>query len=90
MNYYTKIIKIIKETLRTTRVWRNGGLSDYSKFWLSIPQKPITLTFFLNLFNELAFAYRVAKLKLLASISATDAKPRNVSHNYKYGRCKIN
>ena len=27
----------------------------------------------------MAFAYRVAKLKLFASISATDAKPRNVS-----------
>jgi hypothetical protein len=33
-------------------------------------KKPITLTFFLNLFNELAFAYCVAKLKLFASISA--------------------
>ena len=33
----------------------------------------------LNLFNKLAFAYRVAKLKLFASISATDAKPRNVT-----------
>jgi hypothetical protein len=29
----------------------------------------------------LAFAYCVAKLKLFASISATDAKPRNVSRN---------
>ncbi|QES93283.1 hypothetical protein F0358_11475 [Empedobacter brevis] len=29
----------------------------------------------------MAFAYRVAKLKLFASISATDAKPRNVSRN---------
>ena len=29
----------------------------------------------------MAFAYRVAKLKLFASISATDAKPRNVMCN---------
>ena len=46
-------------------------------------KKPIILTFFLNLFNKLAFAYRVAKLKLFASISATDAKPRNVGGNLK-------
>src|SRR5690606_3968047 len=32
-------------------------------------------------FNKLAFAYCVAKLKLFASISATDAKPQNVSRN---------
>jgi len=31
----------------------------------------------------LAFAYRVAKLKLFASISATDAKPRNVVRQCK-------
>ena len=55
-----------------------AGLSQNLKFRLSIPQKPIILTFFLNLFNYLAFAYRVVKLKLFASISATDAKPRNV------------
>ena len=30
----------------------------------------------------MAFAYRVAKLKLFASIPATDAKPRNVSRNF--------
>ena len=40
------------------------------------------MTFFLNLFNKLAFAYRVAKLKLFTSISATDAKTRNVSYNF--------
>src|SRR5690606_18742383 len=45
-------------------------------------KKSIILSFFLNLFNKLAFAYRVAKLKLFASISATDAKPRNVVGNY--------
>ena len=51
-------------------------------------KKPITLTFFfLNLFNELAFAYRVAKLKLFASISATDAKPRNVIQNCAFLLC---
>ena len=34
----------------------------------------------------MAFAYRVAKLKLLASISATDAKPRNVTTHFKMTR----
>ena len=46
-------------------------------------KKPIILTFFLNLFNKLAFAYRVAKLKLFASISATDAKPFPVTGHAK-------
>ena len=31
----------------------------------------------------MAFAYCVAKLKLFASISATDAKPQNVSRNFQ-------
>jgi len=34
-------------------------------------------------FEVSAFAYRVAKLKLFASISATDAKPKTVSRNIK-------
>jgi len=36
----------------------------------------------------LAFAYRVAKLKLFASISATDAKPQNVSGHSKTTHCE--
>lgn len=44
-------------------------------FGFLFQKKLIILTFFLNLFNKLAFAYNVAQLKLFASISATDAPP---------------
>ncbi len=37
----------------------------------------------------MAFAYRVAKLKLFASISATDAKPRNVIGNFRATERKL-
>ena len=58
-----------------------NSYSNINLMYILWRKKPIILSFFLNLFNKLAFANCVAKLKLFASISATDAKPRNVTSN---------
>ena len=72
-----------KKRLLLTRGVQNGGLSNNLKVSTFYTAKSLLhWLFFLNLFNKLAFAYRVAKLKLFTSISATDAKTRNVSYNF--------